>query len=583
MKASYLFILMLICIFYNYNNSCAQTHIPMSCGCIDCNSKNTKVSNGSQKSTNILSSKDKYYDFYNSSLAMWIPNSNDGVKTIKINFIIVQKDANDPQNFSLNGHRSDGKSDDSFLRDLVVSVNNIYANLADPSDNAAQAVCGTCNQVKNSKVQFSLEGIHYIVDSNVWGTTDESTYNYNPSSEINIYLPRTSLAYSWCRGYSTTNLNGNIDLVMNNYYNVYLAFVFDDLVTLLGHELGHALGLCHTYLNGGCSSSKEDMLNSGGFFDDHFGTYPGRCPDKICPWNANPYVSNSDSITNNIMGNTVYRHYWTPKQMGAIQRNMVFNNTRKYLKNSVRNSNPIIVNSNELWDFDMLLDRDIQINNLGIITLSQNLQMPDNALITINSGGQLIVNNSTIKNGFNNDWNGITVKSGGLLVLNGTTISDYNITVEAGGSLIIKGSLVMSGNHAITVQSGGYLCVETGTTVQLTDYNSVIKIGESSLNGVNPALSISSSCISNPSAIIPSGNGAIADFNQDMYIQNLTISASRYFGGKNIYVGNHVTTGQTAGDVKINNGANVIFDCKATTFDAGFECVLGSSYEVKNH
>ncbi|MEI6752965.1 MAG: hypothetical protein WCK78_07335 [Paludibacter sp.] len=228
----------------------------------------------------------------------------------------------------------------------------------------------------------------------------------------------------------------------------------------------------------------------------------------------------------------------------------------------------------------MRLYSGLNITSTGDMTFPCNMTMPYQANIQVL--GRFTVDNSIIKS-IQNDWGGITVKSGGLLVLNGTTISDYNITVEAGGSLIIKGSLVMSGNHAITVQSGGYLCVETGTTVQLTDYNSVIKIGEGSLNGVNPALSISSSCISNPSAIIPSGNGAIADFNQDMYIQNLTISASRYIGGKNIYVGNHVTTGQTAGDVKINSGANVIFDCKTTTFDAGFECVQGSSYEVKNH
>ena len=113
--------------------------------------------------------------------------------------------------------------------------------------------------------------------------------------------------------------------------------------------------------------------------------------------------------------------------------------------------------------------------------------------------------------------------------------------------------------------------------------NSLIKINEGALNGVNPSLSVLSSCISNPTDIIISGNGSIIDYSQDVYIQNQTISSNKYIGGKNIFVGNHVTTSQTAGDVLINNSANVIFDCKNIVFDPGFECAFGSTYEVKNH
>lgn len=168
-------------------------------------------------------------------------------------------------------------------------------------------------------------------------------------------------------------------------------------------------------------------------------------------------------------------------------------------------------------------------------------------------------------------------------MLNATAISDYNIIVENGGSLIIKGSLSISGNHNIIVKSGGYMCIEVGTSIQLSDYNSLIKINEGALNGVNPSLSVLSSCISNPTDIIISGNGSIIDYSQDVYIQNQTISSNKYIGGKNIFVGNHVTTSQAAGDVLINNSANVIFDCKNIVFDPGFECAFGSTYEVKNH
>jgi len=163
------------------------------------------------------------------------------------------------------------------------------------------------------------------------------------------------------------------------------------------------------------------------------------------------------------------------------------------------------------------------------------------------------------------------------------TIQDETIiTIESGATLQIKAgaNLNILGSGKIVVKAGGYICVEPGANINLQDYKSVIIMEEGAIYGANPLLFTSPSC---SGSITKTGNGAIADFNQDVYIQNLTINASRYIGGKNIYIGNHVDTNHTYGDVQINNGANVIFDCKNVTFDAGFECALGSSFEVKNH
>ena len=348
-----------------------------------------------------------------------------------------------------------------------------------------------------------------------------------------------------------------------NFYNndINTAYYF---AHHLIHEVGHSMGLYHIFQYY-YDNSDRDFGSPAVTTTNNFMDYPD-------------YVNHNWSYLSAFTEYQISKvHSLLMGCYGSISQDFIADYC------SFDNTQSITIASNQdiIWNSAKNLLGNIIVN--GKLSIQCGISIPNGGSVTINNGGLLTLNQGVFDNLCNNDWDGITVKSGGLLVLNGTTISDYNITVEVGGSLIIKGSLVMSGNHTITVQSGGYLCVETGTTVQLTDYNSVIKIGEGSLNGVNPALSISSSCISNPSAIIPSGNGAIADFNQDVYIQNLTISASRYIGGKNIYVGNHVDTNHTYGDVQINNGANVIFDCKNVTFDAGFECALGSTYEVKNH
>lgn len=74
----------------------------------------------------------------------------------------------------------------------------------------------------------------------------------------------------------------------------------------------------------------------------------------------------------------------------------------------------------------------------------------------------------------------------------------------------------------------------------------------------------------------------VTDYAMDVYSQNETLNTSRYIGGNNIYIGNHVTTSKPQGNVTISNGANVVVDAQNVTLDVGFECVLGSTFEVKN-
>jgi len=180
----------------------------------------------------------------------------------------------------------------------------------------------------------------------------------------------------------------------------------------------------------------------------------------------------------------------------------------------------------------------------------------------------------------------LLVKEKSSLVLKtSSTLSVQNggiITIESGSTLLIKegANLNLIGNAKIVIKSGGYICVESGANINLQDYTSLIVLEEGAIYGVNPALFSVPSC---SSSIAKTGNGTIVDYSQDVYIQNETVFTNRYVGGKNIFIGNHVTTAKSFGDVFINNGANVIFDCKEITFDAGFECTSGSSYEVRNH
>ena len=68
---------------------------------------------------------------------------------------------------------------------------------------------------------------------------------------------------------------------------------------------------------------------------------------------------------------------------------------------------------------------------------------------------------------------------------------------------------------------------------------------------------------------------------EDVYIQNQMIEEDSYIQGRNIYVGNSVTTSKPQGNVLIKNGAHVIFEATGeVVFDKGFECEGGGIFEV---
>lgn len=365
---------------------------------------------------------------------------------------------------------------------------------------------------------------------------------------------------------SLTNLNLTHHVVMCHCHES------DDWIggMTLAHELAHNLDLNHTYCGGGSSAkicnnycsmacdswSCNDDEYLSDIFDDCPGTYP-----HIANW-GNPYdntIPNAVKITNNVMGGSSSQLYFSPMQAGQMHRTLALKSTRKYVKIDTYSTIPFIINSDETWDFNLKLYRDVNISSGSILTISNTFELPYNGTITINSGAALIIT-GTLKL---SDHNNIIVKNGGTIKFSSTS----NIQINGSGK--------------IEVQSGGYFCIESGATITLSNFNSVINLRNGYISGVNTVVLPSSNCVPNPTSYTIIGNGKINQYNQDVYIQNETISTSRYYAGRYIYVGNNVTSSIPQGDVFINNNSKVIFDAEQdVVFDKGFEVSSGSSIEV---
>jgi parallel beta-helix repeat protein len=354
----------------------------------------------------------KYHDLYNTDLTYWMPQPTDAIKYIKVNFIVYQL-GDGTGNFSQNGVNplDPTKTDIQFLNELIDHVNLLYSNLADPSDIGGASVCGSCNTIKDTRIRFQLSGIHFYPDATAYGTSGVY-YSINPQTEINIYLTGLNVNYSWA-DVSSFNQSQKLTVFLNRLYYDYTTYGYNHALgstQWLAHELGHSLGLCHTYYGGGCPITTQAMIDQGFYFDDHFGIHPSNyCPDRNGFWNSDPWLSNNDFITNNIMSYTVTRQYLTSKQIAVIHRNLSLKSIRKYVDHTTFLASPVEIVEDETWDFDFRIYRDIIVKNQSVLTLTCVLRMPPGGRIIIEPGSKLIVDGGLITSYGDYFWHGIEV------------------------------------------------------------------------------------------------------------------------------------------------------------------------------
>lgn len=179
-----------------------------------------------------------------------------------------------------------------------------------------------------------------------------------------------------------------------------------------------------------------------------------------------------------------------------------------------------------------------------------------------------------------NNLSALTLESGSTLNINGGS----KLIVKQGCSLIIKSgaNLNIYNNGSIEIENGGYICIENSANINLTDYLSVINLRPGYICGINPSIGLTASCVSNPTTITVTGNGAINTFTSDEFIQNITISTNKYYTGNNISAGYDVTTLVPYGNVLINNNAHVVLDAANNIIlKNNIEIQSGCTFEMK--
>jgi hypothetical protein len=183
---------------------------------------------------------------------------------------------------------------------------------------------------------------------------------------------------------------------------------------LLNHEIGHCLGLNHTWnQNDGCDDT----------------------PKHSNCWNWTAEEPCRSSYSNNMMDYNAFQNAVTPCQLGRIHSNFNRDGSRqrKKLVENWCNYKPdatIVIKrgQNIQWYGGKDLEGDIVVNSGGELTIGCTVSLPEKARVTVNPGGKLILDEGMITNRCGQKWEGIEIaanegtgEKGEVIFINGAS------------------------------------------------------------------------------------------------------------------------------------------------------------------
>jgi hypothetical protein len=169
-----------------------------------------------------------------------------------------------------------------------------------------------------------------------------------------------------------------------------------DFAGLTLHEIGHILGLSHTWqFNDGCEDTPHHP--------NCFNVGPSPC-DSL--------------LSNNVMDYNTWQQAWTPCQLGKVHRNMARREgtARPYLERDwcvARPDGDVQVAAAEVWEGEVDLYGNLDILPGGHLTIRCRVSMPSDTRITVHPGGTLVLDGAWLHNDCGLSWQGIRLLSQG--------------------------------------------------------------------------------------------------------------------------------------------------------------------------
>ena len=277
--------------------------------------------------------------------------------------------------------------------------------------------------IQDSRIRYVLDTIYfhnydygyYFYLTYTYGS---NLYNYilsdptvrNKYSAIHIFLGEDNNSSNPIHGMAS-GIGDKKWIILSKTYEMYLQGNFWSPSNTLKHELGHSLGLNHTWNGDEC----DDTPNNSSCWNG-----------DTCSNNMMDYNACVCALTECQLGRM---HYYLMGKAGNISDCLI----KDYCTYS--SSETIIINIGEdvVWLCEKYLKGDLIINNNAKLTIKCKISLPQGAKIIVNQGGELVIDGGIITNSCNNNFQAIEVHGGGKL----TTKNNAEILLAGNGKIFV--------------------------------------------------------------------------------------------------------------------------------------------------
>ena len=525
---------------------------------------------------------------------LFIPTVNESIMTIRINLIFIQK------NDGTGNFQEDNIEHQALFDDIMTAMNNKTFQLTYPG---TDCFTGTESDIiQDIRIRF-VDHRYYIKNDSLW--------NNNLFISSANFCPGANYWYLAGIDDSLNNVLGDTLKGINIYYTedstLYNRFwEISDITDTMYYWNGHTNGACSmfpNYQNWNASSlihmpclyskfwwmknivpqlnefNQPSWENEVRYWlvDGHASNLLHEIghsfyllhptDDYNFPYHSYPLTDCWYSIMQ--PSGSSPRNFLPPTEIGLMYLSTMTTNLQQFVPSDTYLGSKTINTTVSLPHMRMYYS--LIIGSSGNVTIPCDITISTKGHIIVENGGILSIDGASVHT-IQDTWEGITIQSGGQLVLSNVNIEDYNITINSGGTLIIKNDLTITGDHFITIEDGGHLCVDENASIDLEDEFSLIIVSPNAILGC-PACN--ETCITARADMTHSGNGQYVFFEGNMFLQDTTILSNHLVTGDSIYAGYDVTQTKPFGNVTVENGAELRIKANETILTKDVEVKLG--------